>query len=85
MNSGTLKSAPFFIPRIQRGGPEMVKTAICVEGGLVHSVYSTLPEGEHEIELLDMDNAKAESPEAADEMEARLAELSKSSEFHAIF
>ena len=62
----------------------MVKTVIHVEGGLVQSVYSTLPEGEHEIELIDMDNAKAESSDEADEMEARLDVVSKSSEYHTI-
>lgn len=62
-----------------------VQTVIVVKGGLVCSVYSTYPKNVHEVELLDMDNAKAESPEASDEMEARIDEVSSSPQYHEIF
>ena len=62
-----------------------VKTIIVVESGMVTGVYSTIPANNHEIELLDLDNAGQESPKTKDEMETRIDEVSKSSEYHEIF
>ena len=62
-----------------------VKTVIVVENGMVIVVYSTIPADSHEIELLDLDNAKQESPKTKDEMETHIDEVSKSSEYQEIF
>jgi DUF917 family protein len=61
-----------------------VKTIIIVESGSITGVYSTVPAHEQEIELLDLDNAGRESPEAKDEMEKRITEISESSEYYEI-
>ena len=61
-----------------------VKTIIIVDNGVVTGVYSTIPAHEHEIELLDLDNAGRIKPVAKDEMKNRIGEISESSEYYEI-
>ena len=61
-----------------------VKTIIVVRGGMVTDVYSTLPSHEHEIELLDLDNAGRISPGKKDELEECINEISDSSNYYEI-
>ena len=60
----------------------MVKTVIIVDGGMVRDVFSTLPESEHEIKILDLDCA--ESFEEKDELEAWANEVSASPAYQLI-
>lgn len=59
----------------------MHKTAIVVECGVVVGVYSTLPPGEHEIELLDLDTNDGDM-ESAEDIEARVNEIAADPEYH---
>lgn len=57
--------------------PEPGRIIISVNGGFVERVFSTIP-FDIEVEVLDMDCAKQESPEATDAMRARQTEIEKS-------
>lgn len=53
---------------------------IYVDGGMVHAVYTTLPESSDvEVEVLDFDNARADGddPAALDKMREQLATAEK--------
>ena len=61
-----------------------IKTVIVVENGMVTAVYSTIPAHEHEIELLDLDDAGRIKPGGKKEMEEHINEISESSKYYEI-
>jgi|GEM_PF-4308213 len=63
---------------------EANQTVIVVESGMVAQIFSTIPADEHIIEVLDLDSAGQESPEAKDAMEARVKEVSMNPEYEEI-